>query len=1313
MRSYASILLLFILNVPLAWTQASESSFPTPPLPNVIKFAGAMKTQEGLPVSGKHAITFAFYSEPSGGSPVWTETQTLMLDRQGRYSALLGSTVPEGIPLELFDSRQTQWVGVASEDGVEGPRIPFTTVPYAFTAANADALGGKLSDDFVTKQELNIFLNGSDANTPALRQHLPISFPIDPPIYREPSFEATTPTGPSFLSDAIVGPPFSINSSALVQNLNVDFLHGLTDAAFAKLQTTNSFQPPQTFLGGVTLGLSTTNSPGSSGSTFVNSAPLSFISSSQNPGTGLISTQEFNWISQPPLLNSSKATLSLLFGINAAPPTQTGLSINSDGTINFAPDQQFPTQAVLNALQGSASNPNGSPIVPTNQFQWTATPNGKQEIHPGMNVVTLTPCPRGVNGSDLWHYLYISGTGTPEIVLISGGNCLSGAKQGTIQFSAAYPHAVGYTIGTASDGFQEALIAAVEPNTDGQISRQVVISPGQHLLRARVSIRSSSIQVTSSGATLKCAMRDTCIMVGDPSNAGFQQIVLSGLRVIPGVPNGTWPAVEDNGQGTLVQDFGPAPGAANGASFGSLIQVDNDQAALINQLNSNLGPWGRCDIAFCSTAIVGPGPFLPNAGVLWVENSNLPLECLANGIDNQDSNSLRILNTVIEGYPEFAVRSQTAFVASNVQMTGGYTEVGNCVSPLGTGQAGLIVEGGEASVYGVVGGPQGALPQFANTGGSTVWYYIVVHSSTMGTSAPYLAGYATINGSGPISVKWNKVGKVGVITYDVLRVNGNVAPFGTGSFAVAMGMPASECVDGVCSYEDNAASMPLSYAVSGNGYLPVLFLWPGNVILTTGSDTVDTGGLAPTQLYTDSLGSGVIISSFGSTAPSVFAQECDPQSVPTNIWIQCLGGNALTNDNPDVIGTLLQLSSNGGAPGGLKGRLIFEIPPGGTVGATHVVTIADSNSEKTLATPGNRPSWDANDTYIGYDQQTNVAPSQTQLSIGAPISISHYIGNRGDGFEWGERLVKYQKLFNVPVQANSNLTVDGNLILNGSCEGSSCGPFSASGAQVLDSFNEAATGPLSSNWTVTAGSWSIAGGQASYVADGTPSDDSAMAVYTAQSFSPNQRASATVTYQPGGTTAGGVGVRMSPDSKTGYICFAAPTLTMILKYVNGQRMAFPGVAGPAFPSGDTLTATVQGNTVTCYDNGAPIPGVSMTDISAPLTSGSPGIFGEYAYSSLIGSFRAGDAGYVATAPTALASLTQSQPNSFGGSCTMSSSTTCQVPYTATYAVPMCVGMAQGTNPIAASCSVCNGNIMITAASLNSETWAAFVFGNPN
>jgi hypothetical protein len=1001
-----------IITTPNSQSQSDHSSVP---VPLVVKFSGIAKDANGRPQVGVVGMTFGIFEQQQGGPPTWIETQNVRTDQNGRYTVLLGSTQAEGIPLNLFINGTARWIGPLSGQNPETPRTPLTSVPYAFKAFDAESLGGTPSSDFVRTAQLTQILSST---------------------LSQPSVSASTPMAKLQLYlDARSQPLTPIADGALPQVPN---------------------QPPlrQSFVGGLKL---PALAPGPQNRQGTTSAGLDLEASAFNVRTNSAESELFRWESQPVRSDTANPSgrLSLLFGSKGAAPRATGFSINSDGTISWAAGQQIPLNAIqaalndagLTSLSSSPGGPPGEtslpPIVNTAQYLWQQSPeNG---LKAGLNIVNLAPCPRGLNGTDAWHYLYISGTGTPEAVLITGGTCTSGASQGNVQFTTKFGHPSGYKLGSATQGVQEAVNDSVFKGSSGQTGRSVLIDPREYLFHARLSIRASSVTVSASGATIACAMNDTCVMLGDPSNSNlFNAITIQGLRLRAGVSKGTWPAIEDNANGSAITNVAAVNALNSGDSFGYLVQVDNDQAAVIDRLNAGLGPWSRCDSTFCSTAIFGPGPPSVNAGVLWVQNSNLSFQCEANGIDNQDGNTLRVSNSVVQGYAQFGIRSYEVYSTPSVQWDGVYEEVGNCTNPLGTGSAGLIAENGSAQVNGGV-GPAGYPPQYANTGPIQYNYFIVVQSSTMGTSPAYLAGNALTNGSGLIKVLWNQVGTAGVINYDVLRTSGaptatTAAPYGTGNFAIATGVTTAACSNKVCSILDDAASSPAPYSIPLHTvYAPALLNWPGSVILTTNRDMQNTGGLEPTKYYSDSILQGGFVNSDGANQPSVFAQECDPMIQLSAIWTSCQNGNALSNDNPPIVGTLIQDSAYAGAPGGLKGRYIFEEPPLSSVAATHIITLADSNPAKTLATPMHRPPWDAADTYIGYDQPTNVATNLTQLSFGAPVSISNYIANPGDGTNWLERLTSSLKSFKVPLTAPAFQTTENCSSIVGQCGSATAG----------------------------------------------------------------------------------------------------------------------------------------------------------------------------------------------------------------------------------------------------------------------------------
>jgi hypothetical protein len=118
-------------------------------LPRLVKFGGTLTSIDGHPLSGMVGVTFAFYSSQTDGPPLWLETQNVQPDKNGHYTVLLGSTKPEGLPMDLFISEQAQWVGVQPEGQNEQPRVLLVSAPYALKAGDAETLGGKPASAFM------------------------------------------------------------------------------------------------------------------------------------------------------------------------------------------------------------------------------------------------------------------------------------------------------------------------------------------------------------------------------------------------------------------------------------------------------------------------------------------------------------------------------------------------------------------------------------------------------------------------------------------------------------------------------------------------------------------------------------------------------------------------------------------------------------------------------------------------------------------------------------------------------------------------------------------------------------------------------------------------------------------------------------------------------------------------------------------------------------------------------------------------------------------------------------------------------------
>ncbi len=665
----------------------------------------------------------------------------------------------------------------------------------------------------------------------------------------------------------------------------------------------------------------------------------------------------------------------------------------------------------------AAQNTLGRPIKYATEYDWSMSPS--EELgEPGSKTVSLAACHPGVKGNEPAYWVLINGS---EAAQVTGGTCAGDGRPGTLRFVSQRAHAGGETLSSASGGLQEALIAARYAPTNPPGTPQsgtVVVPPRELKAFARVSIRSSNLTVDFSGSILECGMDDTCIFVGDPSNANaYQDITLINPRGRPTIAHGQKPFIEVNAQKTRLFNVSTRI-PLSGGTFGTYVQVDDDESFLLDGLDTSLGGGGvRCDATVCNPVIYAPGSFHVFPGVGWLKNLNISLQCGGNGIDWQAGNTLRISDSVIQGYAQYGVRAGVRLGGyGGFELTNVYEEVGACPNPAGRiGQAGVIAQGNTVKIQGGE-APTGAIPQFARNGTTDYRYYIVARHSRYGASNPLYAGRALTNGVGSIVVTTPDIG--GATSFDLLRVTAIVgqvqqAPYGTGNYAVLTNVArSSACSNGACTFTDTQAA-PQSYTVALPTYFPLLNFWPGNLVLSASAD--GTSVLSGARAWMDSAPSNVVAVQ-GTTAPALISTNCDSLSGWTPLWLSCYSAMA-----PSVFyeqgAFLLAVKPNadGGLRTNLKGRMNFSSL--GT-GPGHIITLSDSNFQKTIATANNRPFNDANDAFIGYDQGDG-NPAHVGISFGAPQSLSSYIGNIGDGRKWLERLTSTLKMFTVPVSTPS------------------------------------------------------------------------------------------------------------------------------------------------------------------------------------------------------------------------------------------------------------------------------------------------------
>jgi hypothetical protein len=679
-------------------------------------------------------------------------------------------------------------------------------------------------------------------------------------------------------------------------------------------------------------------------------------------------------------------------------------------------------------------------------FQFSATPTADM-LSPGAKTVTLTSCPSGVRGDDADYWVYVSGTGTAEAVKVTGGTCVGDGNSGTLQFTTANGHATGYTITSASAGIAEASIAArYRPKGTGALSGGRIIAPtGDISIFGQLTIKSIGQTIEFHGGTQACFSATTpCVFIGDKNNSNaVLDVTLIGFRGRPMVVGGTQPMIEVNAQHTRIQNL-QGFFESTGGRFGSWVKVDDDQSFLLDGLDTSGGlATIRCDTTYCGSYIQSNGGFNLNpqvAPVGWLKNLNLNIQCNGNGVDWQSGNTLRISDSVIEGFAQFGVRYSTATGGfGGLSLENVYEEYGSgCGSGLGPGtitkaSAGVIMQGGSSytnpslSIRGGE-GPSGNMPLFASGGATFFQYYVVARKADGSVTLPLFFGKAQpVSGAVSIPLQWYDLAPA--TSYDILVVSSNgtpTPPSGSGNYAVAANVPQSSiCSNGVCSYTDTQAArssytLPAYWLGASNFWSPKLNLWPGGVILSPTANS-DFNTANHPVLYTDLLSTSVpYISAAGGVFPQVFALHC--QGVPGTtgyVWPVCLGSfypqNQMRLMAGATVGGNLALQN-------LKGTLNIGANTAAT-GPTHLITLFDFEPDKSSAYGNSRAPNSIHDTFIGIDSSnTN---STVGLSLGSYGSISQYIANNGDGTNWLERLTATLKEFKTPVKFDSTVTIAG------------------------------------------------------------------------------------------------------------------------------------------------------------------------------------------------------------------------------------------------------------------------------------------------
>jgi trimeric autotransporter adhesin len=306
-------------------------------VPPLIQFSNVATDEGGNTLSGVVSITFSLYTAQQGNEPLWTETQNnVQLDPTGHYSVQLGITKPNGVPTTLFTSGEARWLGVQIAQQPEQPRVLLLSVPYALKAGDAATIGGLPPSAFV------LAAAGSGAASTYIAESS-----TGQSVSPETAADVTTTGGTADYLPMFSGAD-TILDSVVFQSAAAPFKIGIGTATPA---TTLDVAGAATIRG--TLALPATAA--ATATVGKSSAPLTLTASAFNSTSSTAVNQTFQWQAEAAGNDTTtpSGTLNLLFGEGTTTPSQTGLSIASDGQITFATGQTLPNVSGNETVSGS------------------------------------------------------------------------------------------------------------------------------------------------------------------------------------------------------------------------------------------------------------------------------------------------------------------------------------------------------------------------------------------------------------------------------------------------------------------------------------------------------------------------------------------------------------------------------------------------------------------------------------------------------------------------------------------------------------------------------------------------------------------------------------------------------------------------------------------------------------------------------------------------------------------------------------------------------------------------------------------------
>jgi hypothetical protein len=326
---FATSLVMVLLMAPTGRAQQTSSApVNISVVPHLVSYSGTLKDVSGKPITGITGVTFLLYRDQQGGAPVWLETQNVIPDHAGRYSAQLGATRSEGLPPETFMTGEARWLAVQIAGRPEEPRVLLVAVPYAMKALDAETVGGLPPSAFMLADSPRTRASGTSVDAASSNSA------ADAP----PPASTVTTSGGTVNALPLWTTATNVQSSAITQT---------GSGATAKIGIGTTLPAGVLDVKGSAYVRGALTLPAAGNATATagkNSQPQDFIASSFNSVISTAVNQKFQWQAEPAANDTANpsGTLNLLYGLGATTPAETGLKLAPNGQITFASGQTFP-----------------------------------------------------------------------------------------------------------------------------------------------------------------------------------------------------------------------------------------------------------------------------------------------------------------------------------------------------------------------------------------------------------------------------------------------------------------------------------------------------------------------------------------------------------------------------------------------------------------------------------------------------------------------------------------------------------------------------------------------------------------------------------------------------------------------------------------------------------------------------------------------------------------------------------------------------------------------------------------------------------